>query len=154
MNPLMFNNAIEAQLAPFFKKNEPAPKPIPQRTRGPRTAPSKPNYYIYNSHTQEVIELERQCNDNDARQAFRYLSRMTPPKSLTFWAVIGVLKNTQAIRFRKIYNSGEAFEVTPNHPLKVALMKAGYNFEKGMRGGDKRKPALPKITLKVLGGDS
>jgi hypothetical protein len=153
MNPLLFNHAIEAQLAPFFKKNEIKPEVV-KRPFTPNRVGSRPNYYVYNSETQEVIELERQSIQADVRQAFRYLHSLTTPKSLTLWAVIGVLNKTQQIRFRKIYNGGDQFEITPDHPLKLALIKAGYNFEKSKRGGANRVPALPKITLKVLGSDS
>jgi len=153
MNSLPFNNAIEAQLATFFKKSPSTPEA--SKTRSPRyhRQGSKPNYYIYNSETQEVIELERQCSQADAKQAFTYLRSLTTPKSLTLWAVIGNLENTQALRYRKTYKSGDEFEITPNHPLKLALINAGYNFEKRKQGQriNHPKPALPKITLKVLG---
>jgi hypothetical protein len=149
------NEARLASLANFFKKEE-AEKVMTTHKRtgkkpGKNRDGSRPNYYIYNKHTQEVIELQHQCSSNEAQTAFNYVARFTDPKLLTLWAVIQQLEKTQAIRYRMTRNGGEEFEITPDHPLRKALEKVGYNFKKIGTGSWKREPALPKITFKVLG---
>ena len=157
----------ESKLASFFKKQsvltaQEAPKlnfdTKPSQTekvrpRGSSREGTKPNYYIYNDVTQEVIELERQCSSSQAHQACTYVASLTEDKNaLSLWAVISLLEPVQQIRFRRSRSfSNDSFEVDENHPLKLALQKAGYNFTKPAKLKPARQPQPPKIALKVLG---
>jgi hypothetical protein len=154
MNNLSNNNLHQPSLSNFFRKPQPSPVlEAPAINKKPKRLGTRPNYYIYNKHTQEVLELQRQCSHLEAQQAFSYVARFCDAQSITLWAIIGQLETKQRIRFRKTKRGGEEFEITPDHPFKLALEKIGYNFDKRKpgSGGWKREPSPPKITIKVLG---
>lgn len=152
MNNLSNGNIPQSNLSNFFRKTpQTQPTAAPRKYKEKNREGSRPNFYIYNKHTQEVIELQKQASSTEVQKAFAYVSRFTDSKLLTLWAVIQVLETTQALRYRKARNSGEEFEITPDHPLKKALVKEGYNFNKFPRGGHPRTASLPTITIKVLG---
>jgi hypothetical protein len=153
MNNSLNSNSQQHGLSNFFRKTEPV---VEAPTRAPRTTRpgSRPNYYIYNKHTQEILELQRQCSYEEARQAFSYIARFADPKLLTMWSISGQLQPVQKMRYIKTHEGGDQFEITSEHPLRKALEKTGYNFVKRKPDTStwtKRMPAIPKITITPLG---
>jgi len=125
-----------------------------KRFKGLNRPGARPNYYIYNSETKEVIELERQCSYPIAYQAFTYVASLATSKTLTLWSVHGQLEYCQKLKSLKHDRAGDVPKITPNHPLRIALEKIGLNFDKkkpSIRSG--KTVAIPKITLKILGAE-